>query len=123
MRNMTQISLHSMYRSKLSSYSNYDLDWVQFIRDHYEHLKKKSVAVQLNPFRHDSLKYRLTDFLADNNIPREMGWIILMINQLGSENDFSDLNILLIPDTSDIIHLRDVFDTVQSHKKRIIEES
>ena len=118
-----QASLHAMYKSLLSSYSNYDLDWVQFVKDHYDHIKRKSTVVQLNPFRHNSLKYRLTDFLADNNIPREMAWIVLFINQLGSENEFCELNVLMIPDTSDIAHLRDVFDTVQSHKKRVIEET
>ena len=118
-----QASLHSMYNSLLSSYSNPDLDWVQFIRDHYLHIKSKSTVVQLNPFRHHSLKYRLTDFLIDNNIPREMGWIVLMVNQMGSENEFCDMNVMMIPDTSDIAHLRDVFDTVQSHKKRVREET
>ena len=114
-----QYSMHTVYASLLSSYSNYDIEWVQFIRDHYYHIKHKSTIVELNPFKHNSFRYRLADFLADNNIPKEMGWIVLMINQLESEAKFSDLNIMLLPDVSDIEHLREVFDNQRSHARRI----
>ncbi|MBR1988610.1 MAG: hypothetical protein IKA36_06220 [Clostridia bacterium] len=120
---MEQYSLHTTYASLLSSYSNYDLAWVQFIRDHFYHIKKKSTVVELDPYRHNSMKYRLEDFLADNNIPTEMAWIVLYINQLGSNVDFRDITVMILPDVSDIKHLRDVFDTVQSHKKRVIKET
>ncbi len=120
---MEQYSLHSAYATLLSSYSNYDLEWVQFIRDHFYHIKKKSTIVELDPFRHNSMKYRLADFLADNNIPTEMAWIVLFINQLGSDADFHDVTFMILPDVTDIKHLREVFDTVQSHKKRVIKET
>ena len=120
---MSQYCLHSAYASILSSYSNHDLEWVQFIKDHFYHIKSKSTLVELNPFRHNSLKYRLTDFLEENNIPVEMNWIVLFINQLGSDAEFCDLTTMLIPDVTDIKQLRDTFDTVQSHKKRVIRET
>lgn len=120
---MEQYSLHTAYATLLSSYSNYDLEWVQFIRDHFYHIKQKSTVVELDPFRHNSMKYRLADFLADNNIPTEMAWIVLFINQLGSDADFHDVTFMILPDVTDIKHLREVFDTVQSHKKRVIKET
>jgi hypothetical protein len=30
---------------------------------------------------------------------------------------------MILPDVTDIKHLREVFDTVQSHKKRVIKET
>ena len=120
---MPQYSLRSTYRSILSSYSNYDIEWVQFIKDHFYHIKSKSTIVDLNPFRHNSFRYRLTDFLEENNIPTEMNWIVLFVNQLGSDVNFCELTSMLIPDVTDIIHLREVFDTIQSHKKRVIRET
>ena len=120
---MEQYSLHSAYASILSSYSNYDREWVQFIKDHYYHIKSKSTLVELNPYKHNTYHYRVTDFLKDNNIPVEMAWIVLFINQLGSDAEFIDLNLMIIPDVTDIKALRDTFDTIQSHKKRVIEES
>lgn len=120
---MTQYSLHSAYASLLSSYSNYDLEWVQFVKDHFYHIKRKATLVELDPFKHNSLKYRMADFLAENNIPTEMAWIVLFINQLGSDNDFHDINVMLVPDVSDIKHLREVFNTIRSHKKRVIKET
>lgn len=120
---MPQYTLHSAYASILSSYSNHDIEWVQFIKDHFYHIKSRSTLVELNPFRHNSLKYRLADFLQENNIPIEMGWIVLYINQLGSDAEFCDLTYMFIPDVTDIQHLRNVFDTIQSHKKRVIRET
>ena len=120
---MGQYSLHTAYNTILSSYSNYDLEWVQFIKDHFYHIKRRSSVVELDPYKHNSMKYRLADFLADNNIPTEMGWIVLFINQLGSDVDFRDITVMILPDVSDIKRLRDVFDTIQSHKKRVIKET
>lgn len=120
---MEQYSLHSAYASILSSYSNYDREWVQFIKDHYYHIKNKSTIVELNPYRHNTLQFRLADFLAENNIPTEMSWIVLFVNQLGSDAEFTDLTYLILPDVSDIKQLRDTFDTLRSHKRRVISES
>ncbi len=119
----TQTTLKSMYNARLSSYSNYDLSWVQFIRDHYYHLKAGSTLVQLNPYRQNVLKYRLADFLKDNHIPSEMGWIILMVNQMSSETAFVDLHAMLIPSITEIERLRSVYNTVQSHITRVRNES
>ena len=69
------------------------------------------------------MKYRLADFLADNNIPISMSWIVLYINQLGSDMEFRDITVMLLPDVFEIKYLRDVFDTIQSHKKRVIKET
>ena len=120
---MEQYSLRGAYDSLLSSYSNYDIEWVQFIKDHFYHIKNKSSVVELDPYRHNSMKYRLADFLADNNIPISMSWIVLYINQLGSDMEFRDITVMLLPDVSEIKYLRDVFDTIQSHKKRVIKET
>lgn len=120
---MSQYSLHTAYATILSSYSNYDLEWVQFIKDHFYHIKQRSTLVELDPFKHNSLKYRMSDFLMENNIPTEMSWIVLFINQLGSDSDFHDITTMLIPDVTDIKHLREVFDTIKSHKNRVIKET
>lgn len=120
---MEPYSLHSAYASLLSSYSNYDLNWVQFIRDHYYHIKRRATLVELNPYKHNSYRYRLSDFLAENSIPQEMAWIVLLINQLGSDANFSELSAMLLPDVTDIRSLRDTFDTIESHKKRVISET
>ena len=120
---MEQYSLHSAYATLLSSYSNYDRDWVQFVKDHYYHIKRKSTLVELNPYKHNSFEFRVKDFLEDNHIPTEMWWIVLFVNQLGSEADFTNLTSLIIPDVSDIQSLRDSYDVIQSHKKRVIEET
>lgn len=120
---MEQYSLHTAYASILSSYSNYDLEWVQFVKDHFYHIKRNSTVVELDPYRHNSMKYRLADFLADNNIPIEMSWIVLFVNQLGSDMEFRDISVMILPDVSDIKHLREVFDTVQAHKQRVLRET
>lgn len=115
----TQASLRATYASIASSYSSEDLEWVQFVRDHYYYIKNNCSKVELNPFRHNSFKYRLSDFCVDNNIPRGMMWIVLMVNQLGSEKDFANLSVMLLPDVDSIKKLRNMYDTVQSHKRRV----
>lgn len=115
----TQASLRAMYESIASSYSSEDIEWVQFVRDHYYYIKKYCSKVELNPFRHNAFKYRLTDFCVDNNIPRGMEWIVLLVNQLGSEKDFANLAVMLLPDVEVIKNLRNKFDTIQSNRNRV----
>lgn len=118
-----QASLRASYASIASSYSSEDFEWVQFVRDHYYLIKKHSTKVELNPFQHHSYKYRLTDFCVENNIPRGMEWIVLLLNQLGSAKDFSNLVVMLIPDVEQIKELRETFDTLKSHFRKIREET
>jgi hypothetical protein len=117
----TQASLRAMYASIASSYSSEDLGWVQFVRDHYYYIKRSCAKVELNPFRHNAFKYRLTDFCIDNNIPMGMEWIVLFVNQLGSEKDFANLSLMLLPDVEVIKKLRTTYDSIESHKKRVRE--
>ena len=114
-----QASLRAMYASIASSYSSEDIEWVQFVRDHYYYLKKRCAKVELNPFRHNAQRYRLTDFCLENNLARGTEWIVLLVNQLGSEKDFSNLTVMLLPDMESIKELRMLFDSVQSNADRV----
>ena len=50
-----------------------------------------------------------------------MSWIVLMVNQLGSEKDFANLSFMLLPDVEVIKKLRTTYDSIESHKKRVRE--
>jgi len=111
--------LHSLFKSYFSKFSNDDYDWVHYLSDYYPRLRKKSVMISLNPFRLNTYRYRLTDFLSEHNIPKEADWIVLLINQMGSEAEFVNRKWLLLPDMSDIELIRTEYDTVRAHAEQM----
>jgi hypothetical protein len=60
-------------------YSNLDLQWKQFISDHVQSLKK------------------LATFAVVNNFPRELKWIVYLINDIKSDIDFVKIRSIYIP--------------------------
>lgn len=109
------MSLHTIYKQCYSKYSNDDYEWVHYVHDHYARLRAKAAFIEMNEYKMHELHYRLTDFLEEHNVPKEVDWIVLYINQLASEKDFKSLTWMYLPDMTDLELMRDEFDTVKAH--------
>lgn len=115
--------LHTLYRKFVTKYSNDNFEWVQYVRDHYKRLRSKAYFVDIDQFKMNSLHYRLEDFLSEHNVPIEVNWIVLYLNQLNSEADFIHLTALFLPDMEDLEAMREEFDTVDAHTKSVRRHS
>lgn len=115
--------LHSLFAKHYTKFSNDNYEWVHFVKDHFNRLRQKAVFITMNPYKMHEVHYRLGDFLAEYNVPREVDWIVLMLNQLRSEKDFINLKWMFLPDMQDLQDLRETFDTVDAHARSVISKN
>jgi|BioPla2DNA2_1021312.scaffolds.fasta_scaffold50489_2 hypothetical protein len=91
------MSLIDEYRSLENNFSNSNADWVQFVVDNMAKIKASSIVMTLDAFHHNTMKYRLEDYLREQYVDPNLAWLVLMLNQLGSDKDFRDLTKLIVP--------------------------
>lgn len=110
-------TLKEMYEMQADQYCSEDQNWVQFVRDHFLYIRQTAQTIYLDVYRHNTMKYRLEDFLQDQlNMPKSCAWIVLMINQLGTNVDFRDLKSILVPDMRVIQWLTERYRTVSAQQ-------
>lgn len=114
-------TLREIYEEQVDQYCSEDQNWVQFVRDHFHYLRNTAQEILLDVYRHNTMKYRLEDFLEDQlKMSKSTAWIVLMINQLNSNVDFRELNSILIPDMRVIDYLRTTYDTVVANQENMV---
>lgn len=113
------MALQEIYMRYLDQYSNNNFEWVQYVHDHLNLIKQKAIPIEIDIFKSNELQYRLNDFLRENNYPISIGWIVVLINQLPSENNFVGLSNLYVPDMAHLSYLRETFNTVMSNQKSV----
>jgi len=115
------MSLDNKYKELITSYDCSDADWAQYVRDNLDTILASASWTELDPFTHNSMKYRLEDFLKDERLDPSIAWIVLIINQLGSNLDFIGLSRIKIPDIAVIRRLRSQYVSVRSNYNRARE--
>ena len=108
-------SISSFLTSKKSHYTNDDLDWVQFVHDHYQNIFDTATSRVIEKVPHFWEHYRVEDYLREIGIDPNVAWIVLMINQFSSNLDFRDLDHILIPDMNVVRALWRSFQQYRSH--------
>ena len=111
--------LHRLFASYYTKYSNDNYEWVHFVKDHLRRCRLNAVYVSIDPYQMHDMHYRLADFLREHNVPVEVDWLVLLLNQMDSEKDFNNLKWLFLPDMNDLQELREEFDTVDAHARSI----
>lgn len=106
------MSLLETYKSRISNYGSQDADWVHFVRDNQQAIIDSSTWYELDPYKLNTLKYRLEDFLVEENILTSVAWIVIMINQLGSNADFIGLSRIRLPNMDFISELRTQYNSL-----------
>ncbi len=95
-------SLADKCELRLGEYNNDDEGWVQFVKDHRTVLLNNSTVTTISLDMANRYQYRFALYLYDNSIDASLHWIILWLNQIKSEREFSQITKLLIP-TADIL--------------------
>ncbi len=111
-------TLKETYENQITQYSSDDQHWVQYVRDHFHYIRNTAQETILEIYRHNTMKYRLEDFLDEQlHFPKSAAWIVLLINQLNTNADFVGLNSILVPDMGVIQTLHTTFRTVRSQQQ------
>ena len=112
-------SISDYILKKKSHYSNEDLDWVQFVHDHYQNLFDSSVVRTIDKVPHYWEHYRVEDYLHELGLDPNVAWITLMINQFSSSRDFRDVEQIRIPDMDVVRALWRSFQQYRAHVNSI----
>ena len=92
-----------------TSVANDDIDWVKFVHDHYQLIFDSSEEIILDKEDHYWKHYRLEDFLQERKMDPNLAWIVLLINQLPSNAEFTGLETLRLPDPRTVEAIRKIF--------------
>ena len=112
--------LRTELKNSDAMYSSSDQEWVQFIRDHFRIIRSTATNVELDVYQHNSMQYRLSEWLdTELHYPYSVTWIVLLINQLKSEEEFRNLTTILIPEMGVITKLYREFKNLRSQRNNL----
>ena len=83
--------------------------WFLYIKDNKDFIISRSTLVLINPDAMNLYKYRLEEFLTDYGVNPNNAWIVIWLNQLGSNINFNNLTELIIPSDTVIDELLEEF--------------
>lgn len=98
---------------------NSDIEWVQYVTDHYRELQASAVTVEVLPTDMELYRFRLSDWLSDRGYAKRLAWIVMLLNNIKSDREFVGFQQLRIPDSSQISQLRAQFNTFIAAKKQL----
>ena len=104
------MSLAEDFASMNNKINDQDTAWRHFLKDFKSNILATAKQVQLTPFQQRIYKYRLRDYLRENNLPVDLTWIIIWLNQMETELNFFKKASLIIPDYQTIVKIRNMFD-------------
>lgn len=98
-----------------------DDTWIQYLLDHREWIRLRSEIVVIDDAIMNRYQYRIREFLTDRKgTDVTCAQAFRIVNRLGSERDFNrNLRIVYVPRSSDIVNLRNDYNTCQQQLKRI----
>jgi hypothetical protein len=103
---ITYDTLADRCNSRIGSYSNNDMEWVRFVKDHRKKILESCTTLSITLEEAHRYRYSLTLLMEDKTIDKSLMWIILWINQLGSALEFYGVTDLLIPNTDVLANLK-----------------
>ena len=113
-------SLREELKHADSMYSNGDQKWVQYVRDHFWTIRSSASVIDLEAYQHNTMRYRLAEWLMDEfDMPYTSMWITLLINQLNSEEDFRNLQTILVPDMRVVDNLFSQFRNLNAQRNNM----
>lgn len=113
-------TLQEYLQSQYNQYSNTDIEWELFVKDHMNHILKNSTTIKINPNEMHKYTYRLSEFLEYKKINVSLGWIVLWLNQLSCNEDFSNLASIVVPEEKLIQEYKNKYDSDAAKKRRIV---
>lgn len=112
------MGLSALIQQSLINISQADEDkWRQFILDHLDYITRRSTKYSLDGEVANRYRYDLDHFLKKNmQRSQPMAWIVLSLNGMKNDFEFSGPCDLVIPSDSLIRELYDSFITIQKNQ-------
>lgn len=110
-------TLSERLKEKSAGLHNPEPEWVQFIKDHRRYIVEHSTTWYINPDVMGRYRYRLEEYLEFIKQPVPY-WLVIYINELQSNIDFTDMDYILIPDASYLDKLRKNYNTFISNYRK-----
>ena len=98
---------------------NSDVEWVQFVTDHYRELQASATTVEVSLTDMELYRFRLSDWLSDRGYTKRLAWIVMLLNNIKSDQEFVGFQQLRIPDANYISQLRAQYNTFSAAKKKL----
>lgn len=108
----TLTPLTSAYKTQQGSIMLNDADWYQFITDHMLYIKTNATKIIIEPTDMEQYKYSLENFLREKQYDVAHAWIVRLINNIPSNQEFVGYESLLIPKADIITVLKDQYATL-----------
>ncbi len=100
---MIELSLLEQLENRTSKYTPSNTGWYQFIVDHKRELLNASYIQDIQPEIAFKYRYRPKELLNHYEINTALTWIILLLNDIDGEKDFSGIKKLFVPAGSETI--------------------
>lgn len=112
--------LNVVIQNLVTRFSKGDRDWEQFVRDHVDVLKANSEPYYVSLEDKQTYAYRLDDWLLKEiNYPKDMIWIVELVNQFENHMTFNDIDVVLVPGVEIIRNLRSTFQSNRNKAGRL----
>lgn len=89
-----------------------DTKWKLFLTDHRSELLQSCTSHMISSFHMRKYRYRLREYIAILNYPKEFIDIVLLLNDLPSEMEFKNLSCILLPNQLKVDELYEKYRTV-----------
>jgi hypothetical protein len=109
--------LENITRQIPTYFDERNTDWMVFLRDHLNNLRKSSTIHYLDQYQKRIIKFRPEIILELNNIPLKYTYIFLLLNYLSSPFEVTNLDSVYIPDVSKITEIESNFQLNEKSKE------
>lgn len=106
------MALHPLIKDYDESIGDTGYSWFLFIQDLLPDIRKRSTTIELSAYQKNIYRYRLMELLLDLRLNKAMLPIVLWLNGLRSEQEFNDIELLVIPDAGYLQTLRRYYDNL-----------
>ena len=106
------MALHPLIKDYDESIGDTSYSWFLFIQDLLPDIRKQSTTIELSAYQKNIYRYRLMELLLDLRLNKAMLPIVLWLNGLRSEQEFNDIELLVIPDAGYLQTLRRYYDNL-----------
>ena len=104
------MSFSDTLRRTITKINDVDPNWRHFLKDYHSKILSTCTTIELSDYHSRVYEFRLRDMLRENQIPVDLTWVIIWINNLESEYNFSNITKILLPNYQELLRIRNLYD-------------
>lgn len=108
------MSLINDITDKIGTYECLDDGWMQFIDDHRSHLLSSAIVHYPTLAYFRPYEYNLEYYLRSIGFDLSATWIVRLINEIVTNQDFVSITSIAIPDLTEVKKLFELYRTIKA---------